>query len=181
MKSTIYVDMVEKNLYFLQGMKYLLEMYFNVKGIQIFFTSKIGNNKFNLIIESSVSDQFKSNTLSITLRRKRVQGRDVYQKGVISYYAEKEIVIKLLDELFDSPDNMVISPDKNFRRLHKRITSREEEVLKEIASNKSYLEIAKKLKITRKTVSAHKNTAMRKLGFTSDREFYMWLLKQNYL
>jgi DNA-binding CsgD family transcriptional regulator len=181
MKNTIYIDMEEKNLFFSQGMKYILEMYFNAKGIRIFFTSNVGNNKFNIMIKSSTSDQSSSNFLSITLRRKKPQGKHAYQKGIVSYYAEKEVVIKLLDELFESPENHIFSLDKTCKKSHKKITSREKEVLKEIASEKSYLEIAKKLKITTKTVSAHKNTVMRKLGFTRDREFYMWLLQQNYL
>jgi len=181
MKNTIYIDMDEKNLFFSQGMKYILEMYFNTKGIRIFFTSNVGNNKFHIIIKSSTSEQFSSNLLNITLRRKKPQGKHAYQKGIVSYYAEKEVVIKLLDELFESPENHIISPDEICQKSRKKITSREKEVLKEIASEKSYLEIAKKLKITRKTVSAHKNTVMRKLGFTSDREFYMWLLQKKYL
>lgn len=181
MKNTIYIDMDEKNLFFLHGMKYILDIYFNIKGLRVFFTSKIGNCKFNLIIKSSTSDQFRSNCLSMTLRRKNRQGKYTYQKGEVSYYAEKETVIELLDELFESPDNLTISPDKACRKSRKKITSREKEVLKEIASEKSYLEIAKKLKITRKTVSVHKNNVMQKLGFTRDREFYMWLLQQNYL
>lgn len=79
--------------------------------------------------------------------------------------------MQLLDRLFDVQlnNNAPCVPD------YERITRREREVLQAIAAGLSPTQIARKLQISTKTVSAHKQASMRKLGFQRSHNLYHWL------
>jgi DNA-binding CsgD family transcriptional regulator len=57
------------------------------------------------------------------------------------------------------------------------LTPRERDVLQGISQELRPDEIASKLSLNVKTVSTHKLTAMRKLGFKRNGELYYWLLQ----
>ncbi|WP_425326544.1 response regulator transcription factor [Serratia marcescens] len=57
------------------------------------------------------------------------------------------------------------------------LTPREHQVLRCMSCGLTASRVAWVLKITEKTVSAHKRSAMRKLGFRRSGELYQWLLR----
>lgn len=59
-------------------------------------------------------------------------------------------------------------------RLMKLLTAREAEVIHCFLDGMTIIDIAEKLKRSRKTISGHKQTGMKKLGFTSDLELFRY-------
>lgn len=62
----------------------------------------------------------------------------------------------------------------DFARLSKLLTAREAEVIHSFLEGMSIFDIAAKLKRSRKTVSGHKQSGMKKLGISSDLELFKY-------
>lgn len=77
------------------------------------------------------------------------------------------------EALFDGSD---CTDDENMplRELDKLLTPREAEVIRCFLDGMEIIEIAAKLKRSRKTISGHKQTGMKKLGLTSDLELFKY-------
>ncbi|MGQ6547468.1 response regulator transcription factor [Serratia sp. IR-2025] len=175
MNSRIVIALWGKNFYFLQGIRHLFERYFYTLGVSPqFISSECGRildlYVADLIVKSNVSwrgDGYQRYQIFI---RKNIEGV-TYQQGEIGLNDKPEAVMQLLDRLFDVQlnNNATCVPD------YEKITRREREVLQAIAAGLSPTQIARKLQISTKTVSAHKQASMRKLGFQRSHDLYHWL------
>lgn len=178
MKSAISIALYDSNLFFLHGLQHLFKMYFKDKGIPVIFTPTANACGADLVVNScSALKPCEPVQLKITLRRKNYWGEYSYHQGEVGYYAKPESVALLLDELFNTPMTEPMPQNALSEKVGIRITRREKEVLREIVTELSAVRIAKKLQISIKTVSAHKHSAMRKLGFRNSQELYIWLLQ----
>ena len=176
MNSRIVIALWGKNYYFLQGIRHLFERYFYTRGVSPqFISSECGSildlYVADLIVKSNVSwrgDGYQR--YQILIRKKNTEGV-TYQQGEIGLNDKPEAVMQLLDRLFDVQlnNNATCVPD------YEKITRREREVLQAIAAGLSPTQIARKLQISTKTVSAHKQASMRKLGFQRSHDLYHWL------
>ncbi|MFC0227466.1 response regulator transcription factor [Serratia aquatilis] len=181
MKSPIIIGMWDNDHFFIQGMQHILNSYFHAKGNSVVFMTF---NKANivdlmmvdLIIKSTMSwENVGCERHKIVIARKNESGEEgLFRRlGEINRREKPEAMFRLLDKLFTSSSS-------NQVRYHTTgigISSREHDVLRGIAAELTHHQIAKRLQISTKTVSAHKHAAMRKLGFKSTHELYNWLLQ----
>lgn len=75
----------------------------------------------------------------------------------------------LLDNAFMAPPE-----DSDLEKLSKLLTPREAEVIRCFLDGMAIVDIADKLKRSRKTISGHKQTGMKKLGIASDLELFKY-------
>ena len=175
MNSRIVIALWGKNFYFLQGIRHLFERYFYLRGVSPLFVHADCNDIIHLkvadlIVRSNASWRGDGYQRYQILIRKNIEGV-TYQQGEIGLNDKPEAVMQLLDRLFDVQlnNNAPCVPD------YEKITRREREVLQAIAAGLSPTQIARKLQISTKTVSAHKQASMRKLGFQRSHDLYHWL------
>lgn len=181
MKPPIIIALWDNDHFFLHGMQHILKDYFNEKGVSVVFIPTAGVHltdlsMADLIVKREIAwgrcgyDRHK-----IVIARSNVlnERKTFCLRGEVNRSEKPEAVVRLLDDLFEPssrplPGNSMVN--------HIRISAREREVLQYIAAELTPHQIAKKLNISIKTVSAHKGTAMRKLGFTRKNDLYNWLL-----
>lgn len=104
--------------------------------------------------------------------------RTVYKGGQYIprdiYSALSQIPIRKRDnyssEGLDNPDNQ----ERCIVKLAELLTPREAEVIRCFLDGMEIIEIAAKIKRSRKTISGHKQTGMKKLGLTSDLELFKY-------
>lgn len=165
------------NLFFLQSMRHIFMMYFRDKEICIMFNPVIETQSADLVVNScSTLRPNEPIQLRITLRDRDSMGKCIYYQRTFSQYGKVEDFVLLLDNLFNSSVNGSSQKDTPNENIGIRITYRENEVLREILTGLPALWIAKKLQISVKTISSHKLSVMRKLGFKTSQELYIWLL-----
>jgi DNA-binding CsgD family transcriptional regulator len=154
-------------------MRLILTQYFNAKDISVIFMSDDSNSLVDLVVVTAHTS---------TQRGPKRYRNIILQKNSIGMVCRQEecclndtpdTVVHLLDKLFTSPSEES-SPYMSDRL---GISRREREVLRAIAAEIPPALIAKRLKISIKTVSNHKLTAMRKLGFHRTHDLYYWLLQ----
>ncbi|QXN63849.1 response regulator transcription factor [Serratia fonticola] len=179
MNSRIVIALWGKNFYFLHGIRHLFERYFYLRGVSPLFVHADCNDIIHLkvadlIVRSNASWRGDGYQRYQILIRKNIEGV-TYQQGEIGLNDKPEAVMQLLDRLFDVQlnNNATCVPD------YEKITRRELEVLQAIAAGLSPTQIARKLQISTKTVSAHKQASMRKLGFQRSHDLYHWLWQGN--
>lgn len=177
MKPRIVIALWGNNLFFLQGIRCIFEKYFYAQGMTALFLPTAGMsvvdlNVADLIVKSNADwKEGRQQRHKILLIREKNAERIIYQQGEIGSDAKPEAVMLLLDRLFEAP----LKNSAHSLSDYVKITLREREVLRAIAAGLSPTQIAKRLQISTKTVSAHKQASMRKLGFQRSRDLYHWL------
>ncbi|WP_447883599.1 response regulator transcription factor [Serratia fonticola] len=179
MRSTIVIALWDNDHFFLLGMQHILNAYFYKKKISVVFITAVDVPLTNLSVADLIIKREIAWGLRGHQRHKIVIARSYTLnnsktfclQGEVNRSEKPEAVVRLLDELFE-PSSRTPSSDSVTRIT---ISAREREVLQYIAAEFTPYQIAKKLSISIKTVSAHKGTAMRKLGFTSKNDLYNWL------
>ncbi|MFC0228815.1 helix-turn-helix transcriptional regulator [Serratia aquatilis] len=177
MRLHIVIALWDSNQFFIQGMQHILQTYFRSKGVHVIFMPfarehVVDLNKADLIVEGAMTrDSIGYERHKIVIARSDMLwgGR----RGEINFREKPEAVIRLLDELLSSAPTA--PPHHNVR--YPKISARERDVLLGIAAELTPYQIGKRLQISVKTVSRHKNTAMRKLGFKRTHDLYNWLLQ----
>lgn len=173
MKESIVIILRDSNLFFSLAMQVIIKRYFYAKGVTTIFRS-IDYIKFaDLVVTTSLPRlPGHERNRNIVIRKKL--GEESYLQGEVSLREKIEAVEHLLDKMYEpsfEDSTRTILPS------HRAITPRELEVLQGIAVELSPMQIASQLKISRKTVSSHKYTAMRKLGFSRTHDLYHWILQ----
>ncbi|WP_422527507.1 helix-turn-helix transcriptional regulator [Serratia fonticola] len=179
MKSTIVIALWDNDHFFLLGMQHILNAYFYKKKVSVVFIHAVevppaDLRVADLIIKREIAWGLRGHERYkiVIARSYTLNNRKTFcLQGEINRSEKPEAVVRLLDDLFE-PSSRPPSRD-NVTCI--TISAREREVLQYIAAELTPYQIAKKLSISIKTVSAHKGTAMRKLGFTSKNDLYNWL------
>ncbi|WP_422528794.1 response regulator transcription factor [Serratia fonticola] len=181
MKSPILISLSDSDRFFLQGMQHLLKAFFYKKGISAEFVSTLEGTVADvrvadLIVKRAIAwEQHKHECHKIVIVRNCAQqggGKIFALQGEVNRSEKLEGVVRLLDELFEP--SAWLSHCDNATCI--KISARERQVLLCIAAELTPCQIAKKLAISPKTVSGHKKTVMRKLGFSRQNDLYNWLL-----
>jgi two-component system, NarL family, invasion response regulator UvrY len=97
---------------------------------------------------------------------------DILIEAMISLYEGKKYILPEVNSLLASPQNIM-----GGQGLHKKLSSREYEVMIKLAEGKSYKEISLELFISKKTVSAHRTNIMGKMGLKKNPELTLYCLK----
>ncbi|MBC3379043.1 helix-turn-helix transcriptional regulator [Serratia fonticola] len=181
MKPPIGIALWDTDCFFLQGIQHILKDYFYQKGDSVVFIPTAGVyltdlSMADLVVKREIAwGQRGYERHKIVIARSYVlnERKTFCLQGAVNRSEKPEAVVRLLDDLFDPsarplPGNSATSPI--------RISAREHEILRYIAAELTPHQIAKRLNISIKTVSTHKGTAMRKLGFTRKNDLYNWLL-----
>ncbi|WP_199061562.1 helix-turn-helix transcriptional regulator [Serratia sp. ASV30] len=187
MKPRIVIAIQDSNRYFAQGIQHILQEYFLAKGYTWRFVPVTPGIAIDLMVcakpfggaarlnacrenpgERLIGTIFIRDTAAENVRN-RPQG------AVLSRQARPDAVLRLVEEMFEqaSQSSLIANSKRACRSLH--LTPREREVLQGISWELTPEKIANKLSLSVKTVSTHKLTAMRKLGFRRNSELYDWL------
>ena len=79
-------------------------------------------------------------------------------------------------------DNVVLSNEKEFEKSpHESLSNREFEIMLMLASGEKNLEIAKKLKISDKTVNTHKTRLLGKMNMKTNADLTKYAFDKNLL
>lgn len=191
MKPHVIISIQDPNSFFALGIQNILQEYFLAKAWALNFVSISSEIKADLIIRAeSIGDPIRR----YRFRRKQREGRfgtivvnevitpcvkqDESGKNnffVLGRREQPDAMVRLVDELFSQVCPQSLPERKESGCDHLQLTPRELEVLEGIAWELTPGQIANKLMLNVKTVSSHKLTAMRKLGFKRNSELYHWL------
>ncbi|MEX2944471.1 response regulator transcription factor [Serratia fonticola] len=173
MNLPIIIALWDSDRFFLHAMRLILTQYFHAKNISVNFMSDDNNSLADLVVVTAHTS---------TQRGPKRYRNIILQKNSIGMACHREAFC-----LNDTPDTVVHLLDKLFTSVDEdlpltipdclKISPREREVLRAIAAEIPPAQIARRLKISTKTVSNHKLTAMRKLGFHRTHDLYYWLLQ----
>lgn len=173
MKTSIAIALHDTNIFFLQGMRHILDDYFLAKGMSVRFTPANSGHRANLIVNSAFPWGGEKKTIKITVIHEHFWGDCIYLQGMINRNEKPAAIVSLLDKLL-TPAGI---HTKRGETTLIRFTSREQEVLLKISAQLPLSQIARKMQLSVKTVSSHKHSAMRKLKLTSNQELYDWMLQ----
>ncbi|CAI2021181.1 two component system sensor kinase SsrB [Serratia proteamaculans] len=179
----IHILIQDTNQYFVLGLTALLQDNFMCGKINALFVTREHAHLADLLILSSEVSQFmwaypattasfRQTVLVIQNPRQRALPHYLHTAGTIRRRDTKETVLQLIEEVWRQ------SPPSSLKEILNKpltLTSREYQILSLISQGLSQSLIAWQLKLQSKTVSSHKCSAMRKLGFSHNHDLYHWL------
>lgn len=194
MKPHIVIAIQDTNYFFIQGMQHIFQAYFLTKKQSVSFVPIAYDKTADLLVVSKpkgwpIPLYFSGKNLGdepqgTVMIWERFEGDhtphppSLRKLGIISSYEHPNTVVHLLQNMFDRRASPSGQENRQYKQNAVTLTPREQEILKAISAELSPYQIAKKLMINTKTVSTHKISAMRKLGFKRNSELYYWLQKR---
>ncbi|BEO44291.1 hypothetical protein SMQE13_36420 [Serratia marcescens] len=191
MKPYLTVFIQDTNRFFTQGIEHLLRSHFLAKGGDVRFVSAAHCEVVDVAILAEPTGwplhpcRFlkgawrQKPTVIITVSEGRIRKRQLWsacesELGVITRGDSPGDVLNLVEKMLALLGDAPATSEK-CARCSFVLTSREDQVLRGMACGLTPSRVARVLNITAKTVSAHKCSAMRKLGFRRSGELYHWL------
>ena len=188
----IKIALFDNNIYFGIGLQEALTQYFNARGKRTKFVKMQQFNEADLVFSyfpPGVPSYFchlhniGRRVLYFSLRTRKVHhfssntARCTLESSVIYHDMSLTTILHLISTELEREKTWVskCSHRKNCVCQNNRLTPRENEVLQLILQEMTIKRIAQMLAISIKTVSNHKMSAMRKMGFRRDVELYNWL------
>ncbi|WP_230329022.1 LuxR C-terminal-related transcriptional regulator [Serratia sp. YC16] len=184
---TVYVGLLDRDLFHSQGLMFFLKEYFYQKNKNVIFVNKDRLDIADVIFyESSnhmayfIGKVLRSSTKSIILFSLG-EGKNSFSTWRLARFQQallkKESLQQLrfyLDTLWRERENFgyqrrVNSPEED-------LTSRQQQIMRLLAKGFTPAEISMRLNISIKTVSSHRGAVMKKFGFNRKIELYNWLI-----
>lgn len=191
MKPHIVIAIQDTNRFFALGIQHILQAYFQAKGCTLGFVSLASEATIDLMVwAESHHGPMLANRLwdqkmgglfgTIVVRESVIKGikpdkPEHNGSSVLGRRERVEAVVHLLEQMFDRACLLHLQAIKERARFRLQLTARERDILQGISKELTPSQIANKLSLSVKTVSTHKLTAMRKLGFKRNSELYYWL------
>ncbi|AGP46860.1 response regulator transcription factor [Serratia plymuthica] len=184
MKAHLNIVILDANRFFAMGLEVLLTQHFMQQGYPPAFFSDSYDENADLVFQSH---SLPSHTLFCRPDPRQLQFRIAIQESpiprlrlpvcfheqsTISRRIGVQALLAEVDRLLASSASLPLC--KNCPRCAFTLTARERQVLMALSWELTPQQIAKSLQLSIKTVSAHKCTAMEKLGFTRNSELYHW-------
>ncbi|MGQ6007897.1 response regulator transcription factor [Serratia sp. IR-2025] len=191
MESTITLAFIDNDRFFIEGLQRLLLAYFSRRGMRVQLLAAAQAHRADMVFQSVERDwQARfclcsvsgSRPINFALRepgdtRWRDKPRCISEAGVIFRNDSPGSVVGQLDLALAGMAARAYGGEA--RRCHwcerQRITRREQDVMRYLACELPQTTIARNLHLSVKTVSNHKQAAMRKLGFKRNVDLYHWL------
>lgn len=191
MKPHIVIAIQDTNRFFALGIQHILQAYFQEKGYTLDFVPLASKRSIDLMVwakphngpmlanrlwEQKVDGLF--GTIVVQERAiETIKPEQPAQNGssILGRTERAEAVEYLLGQMFDRPCFQHLQAVKESGRYRLKLTPRERDILQGIYRELTPCQIANILSLNVKTVSTHKLTAMRKLGFKRNSELYCWL------
>lgn len=190
--SSLTILIIEKDKYYAEGLRQVLIVFFSRLNIRVFFTNDIYYRyRANIIFcgsslsESGLLSEIAANPETSNTRFFLIQNPDsvnhhsltINQENirVISRNLSVDKLVNLIKPMFSSIQsrNALVG----IKPITEALTRREREVLESLALGMTNCSIANMLRISVKTVSNHKRTAMAKLNFRNSTELHYWFLR----
>lgn len=191
MKPHIVIAIQDTNRFFAQGIQHILQAYFQVKGCTWEFVPLASKIPIDLmVLAKSHHEPMLANRLweqkvsglfgTIVVRESAIGAIKPGKPGkngssLLGRREGVEAVVHLLEQMFDRACLQHLQAVKERARYRLKLTPRERDILQGILRELTPCQIANTLALNVKTVSTHKLTAMRKLGFKRNSELYCWL------
>lgn len=187
MKPCIVIAIQDRNHYFSQGIQHILQDYLQAKGYTWRFVSVTSEIAIDLMVcvkpfgwstrLNSLRENPGDRRLGTIVIWDTILENIRHQHGpeVLSRKARPDAVLHMVEEMFEQASQSSLEANKERTYSCLKLTPREREVLQGISWELTPNKIANKLSLSVKTVSTHKLTAMRKLGFRRNSELYHWL------
>lgn len=191
MKPHVVVAIQDTNQFFALGIKYILQTYFMAKDYTWHFVPTTSEIKIDLMVlaepsyspmlVSRLGEQKEDRLLgTIVVRDNTIMGirslkPDQVGPSLLGLREEAKVVVHLLEQVFNQACFQPVRAVKKRVCFSVKLTPRERDVLQRICWEQTPSQIAGRLALNVKTVSTHKLTAMRKLGFKRNSELYHWL------
>lgn len=190
MNKIMTICVIDTNRFFAQGVKLILLPYFKQRGQGVFFVGEESIARADLVLWSVNNELPKP--LFIQSRRRGARSpiyivvRDSMENKLGGYRclchygsllraASPQSLLAIVEKALSERDSSVF-PARNCRCCALlKLTKREKEVMTCLTQEMPQKSLPQYLKISAKTVSAHKRTVMQKLGFKRNEELYHWL------
>jgi DNA-binding CsgD family transcriptional regulator len=191
MKPHIVIAIQDTNLFYALGMQQILQAYFQAKGCTLGFVPLSSETTIDLMV---LAKPYNGPMLANRLWEQKVNGLFgtivVWENTIEGIKPEKperngssvlgrkeraEAVVHLLEQMFERACFQHFQAVKERACFSLKLTAREQDILQGISKELTPSQIANNLSLSVKTVSTHKLTAMRKLGFKRNCELYYWL------
>lgn len=188
MKQTLNISIVDNNQYFMLGFRQILFDFYFTKNIHVRFIDKnMKEELVDILFYSSPHNEtidfyrLLSNGLSqsqiFVIRDKN----DTNLSKMLRCAQKNESIYRHqpIDSILDiveqarAIDHAFLMPAYDLTAI---ITRREYEVLHYLKLGKKLTDVAHYMKLSIKTVSAHKRSAMKKLNFERNTELFYWML-----
>ncbi|TQI82259.1 regulatory LuxR family protein [Serratia fonticola] len=182
MKVHIAIAIQDTNRFFVQGLQHIFQTHFQAKGWIVDFVSVVLKGRVDLVIQPEPLYLLEGSVLGrlgrLTVRYTSGSGQPpLNEVRVLGRRSSPADVIGLVEEILREDGDWIFLNRQRYHQYSSALTSREREVLEGFQRELTPYQIAKKLKLNVKTISAHKIAAMRKLGFRRNNELYHWLLQ----
>ncbi|HHQ6559273.1 TPA: response regulator transcription factor [Serratia fonticola] len=185
-KANINILIQDTNRYFTQGLAALLQSACQSRQITMTFLTENTIYLADLIMVSNDIPSFISASRTGTKKTKqivllpqdRAALRGLYEAGVIKRRDSTNIVLQLINVVFKKYNDCTTNRAPHHISV---LTPRELQVLSGIEQGLQPARIARQLRINVKTVSTHKCSVIRKLGFSGNHQLYYWLRHHNAL
>ncbi|WP_411751851.1 response regulator transcription factor [Serratia sp. (in: enterobacteria)] len=193
MKSHIFVAIQDSNRFFALGIQYILQAYFQEKGCTWSLVPAASEIAIDLMVLAKPAGWAKqpcrlweipgSTLLGTIVVRENIIDRAKSAKpsegelNVLGRREKPDALMCLLEEMYCQACLQPWESEKQSTDRYLQLTPRERQVLQWIRRELTPNQIANRLSLSVKTVSTHKLTAMRKLGFKRSSELYYWLLQ----
>lgn len=197
MCNYVNVIIIDDDVFFTLGLRYLLIDYFSHENLNVNFVekedvdvstkidylfkaegylSKIGFCQFSN--ENSYQDAFFFTIQGLQDRALRVPCQ--YEAGIISRFTSLMELRSLLDTVrLNHICHNKLEPCHGCKQFSNRLTRLEKQVLYQLQRGYSHQQIALKLSINVKVVYQNKSSSMKKLNFMRKSELYYWLLSND--
>ncbi|QDI20294.1 hypothetical protein FBF86_20920 [Serratia marcescens] len=192
MINKVNVTIIDDNVFFSEGIKYILIHYFLQHGRYVNFVAENDSTQEVDFLFSSapltrrvcycqmmpIKTHHATRFFSIRSRKHRglsLVSPCVLETGTLYRRQRVSAVYKLLDSSADMTSNKI----RNHCRVcsGNRLTRREREVLAYLRNGTSQTEVAEQMHLSVKTVNAHKQSVMKKLDLKKKHDFIYWLMK----
>lgn len=188
MKPHITISIQSSNSFFSMGMKYILKEYFStqrcsfcfvpltpkaITDLMIFIAPTICQTQIDRLLDKQRDSRI--GTIIVQNEAVKTESANMGKSSTLNQKTRPDTVIDLVHKMFHQAHLKPVTAHKAYINHHQGLTLRQQEILEEISRELTPGQIAKKLSLNVKTISAHKQTAMRKLGFRRNRELYRWL------
>ncbi|QJU41461.1 response regulator transcription factor [Serratia marcescens] len=187
MNSQIYIGLLDRNSFFIQGLMFFLKEYFNERNRRVSFVCEKRLSAADIIFYESnntmayfVGKALRSTTKDIILFS---LSENKYSLSIWRLARYQQLLAKngslqqlrcYLDALWRERDafgsgQRVSSPEVD-------LTYRQRQIMRLLAKGVTPAEISIRLNISIKTVSSHRGAVMKKFGFNRKIELYNWLI-----
>lgn len=191
MKPHIVIAIHDTNRFFALGIQHILQVYFQAKGCTLDFVPLASAMTIDLLVWAKPYNgpmlanrlwEQKAGSLFGTIVVRESIGEGIRsgkpeQSGlsILGRREGAEAVVRLLERMFNRACLLHLQAAKERACYRPTLTPRERDILQGICRELTPCQIANALSLNVKTVSTHKITAMRKLGFKRNSELYYWL------